>query len=124
MSYSTVEISKKKIILLSGFERACGANKLLPSQPRTSLKRSPRDIAMRSRLVTSQACGCPLHRSRRGCKRGGTAPSRRLALPHVALDAPSVTCRCVGTQANPVSGRHNRSSLFRQPADAHTGFAR
>ena len=29
MSYPTVEIGKKKIILLSGFERACGANKTL-----------------------------------------------------------------------------------------------
>jgi hypothetical protein len=29
MSYPTVEIGKKKIILLSGFERACGANKPL-----------------------------------------------------------------------------------------------
>ena len=27
MSYPTIDIDQKKIILLSGFERACGANK-------------------------------------------------------------------------------------------------
>ena len=29
MSYPTINIGNKKIILLSGFERACGANKTL-----------------------------------------------------------------------------------------------
>ena len=64
MSYPTVEIGKKKIILLSGFERACGASKTLAITARLSLRRRPRGTAMRSPLVTSRARGCLLHRSR------------------------------------------------------------
>jgi hypothetical protein len=38
MSYPTVEIGKKKIILLSGFERAWGANKPLAITAKDQLK--------------------------------------------------------------------------------------
>ena len=58
MSYPTIKIGNKKIILLSGFERVCGANKTLAITAKDiSLKRPPGDTAMRSHLVTSQACG-------------------------------------------------------------------
>jgi hypothetical protein len=40
MSYPTIEIGKKKIILLSGFERACGANKRLAIMARDQLEKS------------------------------------------------------------------------------------
>jgi hypothetical protein len=38
MSYPTVEIGKKKIILLSGFERACDARKTLAVTARDQLE--------------------------------------------------------------------------------------
>jgi hypothetical protein len=40
MSYPTVEIGKKKIILLSGFERTRGANKPLAIMARDHLEKS------------------------------------------------------------------------------------
>ena len=46
MSYPTIDIDQKKIILLSGFERACGANKPFSITAKQELEEAAKRTAM------------------------------------------------------------------------------
>jgi hypothetical protein len=50
MSYPTIDIDQKKIILLSGFERACGANKPFSITAKEQLEEAAKAAPRCSRL--------------------------------------------------------------------------
>jgi len=61
MSYPTIDIDQKKIILLSGFERACGANKPFSITAKNSLRKQPK--RHRDAVAFGYVLGCyRLHR--------------------------------------------------------------
>ena len=60
MSYPTVDLDKKRVILLSGFEKTRSANEPLSIKAK---KKPRRGTGMRSRSVMFRANGCRLRKS-------------------------------------------------------------
>ena len=88
MSYPTVEIGEKKIILLSGFERACGTNKTVVITAKDQLKAAAKrdSDAVAFGYVSGMWFACRMSERSRRWQYWLAHP------PHVALDALSVTC--------------------------------